>query len=426
MEMSAPTAIVMNMFCTGLGIARSLGPRGVPVIGLSAHPSACGNYTRYAHVRHAPDSRSEPDRLLHFLLDLADGLDAPGVIFPTRDDDLLFLDRFRRELERWFHLVLPGPAALDVCLDKWKTAVEAERAGVKTPRCWAIHSRAELDRLLPGLAFPCVLKPQAAHHWRKPGVWQSAGSRKAIAAASPQQLQAEYDTISPREPRALVQEIVPGGDDCLWIAACYLNRETKFAGGFTAQKLLQVPAGFGTGCVVQTVDRPDLLARAAALLESIGFSGIAEVEFKKDPADGEDKLIEINPRPWDQHLLGPACGSDLVYLAYCDLAGLPRPAPAVRTAGHKWIAEEVYALLLLRALFQRSGHFGELLRAARGRRVYSVASLRDPLPLAALVALGIIPDLAWLARERLRKLFRPSGPGWREKEITYGLERANN
>ncbi len=424
--MSVPVAIVMNMFSTGLGIARSLGPRGVRVIGLSAHPAAYGNYTRYASVRRAPDSRSEPDRLLHFLLDLADSLDAPGVIFPTRDDDLLFLDRFRRELERSFLLVLPGPEALDVCLDKWKTAVEAEWAGVKTPHCQAIHSRAELDRILPGLAFPCVLKPQAAHHWRKPDVWQSAGSRKAIAAASPQQLQAEYDKISPREPRALVQEIVPGGDDCLWIAACYLDREAKFAGGFTARKLLQVPAGFGTGCVVQTVDQPGLLARAAALLESIGFSGIAEVEFKKDPADEEYKLIEINPRPWDQHLLGPACGTDLVYLAYCDLAGLSKPAMAVRTVGHKWIAEEVYGLLLLRALFRRRGRFGELLRTARGRRVYPVASLRDPLPLAALVTLGIIPDLAWLARGWLRKLFRPSEPGWREKEITYGFERANN
>jgi D-aspartate ligase len=426
MEMSAPAAIVMNMFSTGLGIARSLGPRGVPVIGLSAHRRAFGNYTRYARVRRAPDSRSEPERLLPFLLDLADGLGAPAVIFPTRDDDLVFLDRFRRELERSFLLVLPGPEALDVCLDKAKTAAAAERAGVKTPHSQAIQSRAELDRLLPGLAFPCVLKPQAAHHWRKPGVWQSAGSRKAIAAASAQQLQAEYDRICPREPRALVQEIVPGGDDCLWIAACYLDREGKFAGGFTAQKLLQVPAGFGTGCVVQTVDRPDLLARAAALLESIGFRGLAEVEFKKDAADGEYKLIEINPRPWDQHLLGRACGPDLVYLAYCDLAGLPKPATALRTVGHKWIAEEVYAFLLLRALFRRSGHFGELLRVARGRRVYSAASLRDPLPLAAMVALGIIPDLAWLGREWLKKLFRPSRPGWRGKDITYGLERANN
>ena len=31
-----PTAIVMNMFYTGLGIARSLGAQGIPIVGLSA------------------------------------------------------------------------------------------------------------------------------------------------------------------------------------------------------------------------------------------------------------------------------------------------------------------------------------------------------------------------------------------------------
>ena len=30
------TAIVMNVYYTGLGIARSLGQRGIPVLGLSA------------------------------------------------------------------------------------------------------------------------------------------------------------------------------------------------------------------------------------------------------------------------------------------------------------------------------------------------------------------------------------------------------
>jgi hypothetical protein len=43
-----PPAIVMNMFYTGLGIARSLGERGVPVVGLTARRGAYGNWTRYA------------------------------------------------------------------------------------------------------------------------------------------------------------------------------------------------------------------------------------------------------------------------------------------------------------------------------------------------------------------------------------------
>src|ERR1019366_10701243 len=102
-----PTAIVMNMFYTGLGIVRSLGEQGVPVIGLTARRGIYGNYTRYATVRVCPDSREEPEALLPFLLKLGVELGGRAVIFPTRDDDVLFLDRNRELLSRYFELVLP-------------------------------------------------------------------------------------------------------------------------------------------------------------------------------------------------------------------------------------------------------------------------------------------------------------------------------
>src|SRR3954451_24943811 len=101
------TAVVMNMFYTGLGIARSLGERGVPVIGLSAERGIYGNYTRYARIRRCPDSRSAPEELLTALIELGREIGERSVIFPTRDDDCLFLDRFRTELQPYFTPVLP-------------------------------------------------------------------------------------------------------------------------------------------------------------------------------------------------------------------------------------------------------------------------------------------------------------------------------
>ena len=56
-----PTAYVMNMFYTGLGIARSLGEHGIPVVGLTAQRAFYGNYTRYAKAVFSPDSRHEPE-----------------------------------------------------------------------------------------------------------------------------------------------------------------------------------------------------------------------------------------------------------------------------------------------------------------------------------------------------------------------------
>src|SRR5580693_3043349 len=91
-----PRAVVMNMFYTGLGIARSLGELGIPVIGLTSQHRVYGNFTRYAKTMFCPDSRREPEELFAWLVKMGKQLGHRGVLFPTRDDDLLFLDHFRR------------------------------------------------------------------------------------------------------------------------------------------------------------------------------------------------------------------------------------------------------------------------------------------------------------------------------------------
>src|SRR5215831_3983110 len=135
-EQMPATAVVMNMFYTGLGIARSLGARGVPVVGLTAQRGIYGNFTRYAKTVRCPDSRDNPEELLAFLLTLAPELQGRPVIFPTRDHDLVFLDRFRAQLEPFYALAIPETAVLRRCLDKWETYVCAREAGIPAPRCW--------------------------------------------------------------------------------------------------------------------------------------------------------------------------------------------------------------------------------------------------------------------------------------------------
>ena len=61
-------------------------------------------------------------------------------------------------------------------------------------------------------------------------------------------------------------------------------------------------------------------------LRGLGFHGISQVEFKRDPRDGRFKLMEINPRLWQWHGLAAACGVDLPLIAYRDLTGEPRRA----------------------------------------------------------------------------------------------------
>jgi hypothetical protein len=73
----------MNMFHTGLGIARSLGEQGISVIGLTSKRSAFGNFTRYAQIVHCPDSRERPEALESFLLKMGKELGERSILFPT-------------------------------------------------------------------------------------------------------------------------------------------------------------------------------------------------------------------------------------------------------------------------------------------------------------------------------------------------------
>lgn len=394
-----PTAVVMNLYYTGLGIARSLGEQGVPVVGLAASRGVYGNSSRYVTTVRCADSRQDPEALLGQLRELGTRLGHRGVIFPTRDHDVVFLDRFRTELEPYFALVIPPAGPLERCLNKWETYRHAVEANVPTPRSWLVESTEELEACAAEVTYPCVMKPPAAHHWRTPDAWEAVGGRKAISVASREELLAEYRSIARADRRLLVQEQIPGRDDCLVVAAAYVDRQGRFQGGFNTQKLVQVPPGFGTGCIVQSVDRPELFDRTIRLLEHMGFTGVAEVEYKRDERDGEFKLIEVNPRPWDQHRLGAALGIDLMLLAYCDHAGLARPAARSSTTAWKWIADDAFLTLAMRLLWRRDPALGDLFRQARGRRIYAIWSARDPLPFLAYLTrfLPALVHMAWRA-----------------------------
>src|SRR5262245_2330405 len=119
-----PPVVILNMFHSGLGIARQLRGTGARVVGLSADPKVYGNFTRLCEVRRAPNSQEEPEHLAEFLMGAASELRG-AVIFPTRDADVLFLDQFRSTLEPLYKLAIPSRPALCRVIDK---AVLAEHS----------------------------------------------------------------------------------------------------------------------------------------------------------------------------------------------------------------------------------------------------------------------------------------------------------
>jgi predicted ATP-grasp superfamily ATP-dependent carboligase len=119
----------------------------------------------------------------------------------------------------------------------------------------------------------------------------------------------------------MVQEVIPGGDDELYTLGSYVRADGKPLGLFSGRKLRQTPPGVGTCRVGEAVWVEDVVESGLKLLHALGFYGLSQVEFKRDPRDGAYKLMEVNPRLFQWHGLAAACGVDLPLIAYRDLTG---------------------------------------------------------------------------------------------------------
>ena len=374
-----PPVVIMNLFYSGVGIARDLAGCGIRVIGFSADPKAFGNYSRCCELRRVPKSKDDPEQLLEYFLKSVGELSG-AVVFPTRDADVLFLDRYRGELETYYRLAIPSRRLLPQVMNKETLVQAAKRAGVPFPRTRVVRSIEEVSLVADEVGYPCVVKPVSSNDWHRSNNWDVVGGRKAFRVDSEEQLRQEYVTVSAAHPQVLVQEWIPGSADQIFILGGYIGRDWEPLAYFTARKIVQDPDDFGTGCLVESTPVPQLRDPSFLLLRELRYQGMCEIEYKRDPRSGQYKLIEINTRHWDQHRLGQASGINLSWIAYRDILGEPVEPSHAHTATAKWVGEDAMLTYVLRALYYHKVALGDVWKWFSAPRVYGIFSWSDPAP----------------------------------------------
>jgi predicted ATP-grasp superfamily ATP-dependent carboligase len=397
--------IILNLFYTGVGIARDLAGRGMQVVGLSAHPNIYGNFTRFCEVRAAPNSHEQPEALKEFLLQAAEELRG-AVIFPTRDLDVLFLDRHRDQLEPHYRLAIPPRRSLLKVLNKYALVQAAQEGGVAVPRTFALRSQEELTRVAEDAGFPCVVKPVSSYHWRETNNWERVGGRKAFLVETLQELKQEYERVCKAHPEILVQEWIPGNTENIAVLGAYVGEDSRPLACFTARKIVQSPDDFGTGCVVRSEEIPELLEPSMRLWRILGYRGMAEIEYKRDSRTGKFLLIEMNTRHWDQHRLGGASGINLSLTAYRHLSGQQVEPMHTVTKCATWIAEDSLLFYSLRAIYRGELRLGRLRQQLSSPRIYGIFSWGDPWPFVRYMFSVVLPAIA---KQAFRKLQREEG-----------------
>jgi predicted ATP-grasp superfamily ATP-dependent carboligase len=336
-----PPAVVCEVgWVNGLGAIRSLGRAGIRTIALDHRPWALGFRSRYALPVVAPDPLPDQDGFIRLLLALADVLGRPAPIFPTHDEHLNALARRRDDLGERFLYPFPSWEVLEPVQSKRHQLATAAGLGMGVPATAHPRSLDEARSAADEIGLPVFVKPSENI------VFKRLHRRQAFICRTRAELEHAYRLTADYEP--MVQEFIPGGDEWLWSLGTYIRPDGEPLALFSGRKLRQTAENMGSARVGEALWDDEVVDSGLRLLRELGFHGIAQVEWKRDPRDGRLKLIEVNPRLWQWHSLTGACGADVTQIAYWDLIGAPVARARTDSSGKRWaiglMSEQGFAL----------------------------------------------------------------------------------
>lgn len=365
-----------------LALQRALGREGIRVV--RVHPNLMDHSlsSRYCTATEVCPNLYESERaLVDFLTEMAERYPGTRVLFPASDDCAAFLATHQTELLPYYRIVVAPPPAMARLVNKREQYALARDADVPIPETYFPTNRSEAEALAPTLRnFPYVIKPLVAQRWRLEKFSRMSRSKKAFLVATPAEFLEEYDRIAAVDPELMLQEVVGGRDDRLYTLLCYCAAGGRPLTQCIRKKIRQSPIDFGY-CTLTVSCHDEVVERQARrLMETLGYEGIAGIEFKHDPRTGEYKLIEINARPVNTIALSYACGANVPLAAFLDQIGEPPLAATGWKDGVKWIwfdqdfwvAKELWATGRLT--------LGEWLRSLLGVRACAIFAIDDPRP----------------------------------------------
>jgi D-aspartate ligase len=377
--------VVIGGGCQGLGIARSLGRHGIPVCIVDDEISVA-RASRFVQDAIRVRDLGTEQALLGALALVRGRLCRSGwVLYPTREENVVGIAANRDLLRREFRVPTPGLASIRHAWDKREVYGLAARLSIPVPRTWFPRSEEDLSAI--EVDDPVVLKPAIKEHFfyaTRAKAWRADTAAELLAAFR------RATEIMPAS-EVIVQEMIPGGGEHQY-AYCAFFREGCPVASMTVRRRRQHPSDFGRASTfVETISLPELAGPSCRFLTAIGYYGLVELEYKRDPRDGVCKLLDVNARTWAYHSVGRTAGVDFPYLLFRDQIGAPVEEVHARP-GVRWIRLSTDIPNALRDIGAGRLRPGEYLRSLRGVNTEAVFSINDPLP--GLFEIALLPYLA--------------------------------
>ena len=391
-------AIVLGGNFVGLGVARSLGTHRIPVWVIDGDRSkSIAQFSRY--TKRFIECKED---VLELLLREGREHNLQGwVLFPTTDEYVEMLSANHQLLGSVYQLAAPPAEITQFALDKRLTYGRAAELGIATP--WTATGNQASDIEARNPPFPLILKPAVNHHFFP------HTNVKALPVENSEELRQRFTQMCRyvTADSILAQERIPGGGENQF-SYCALCRNGKVIASLVAQRRRQYPIEFGNASTfVHTVEQPVVESGGRRFLESIGYEGIGEIEFKFDPRDSKYKILDANLRPWGWHTLGKAAGINFAYLLWQQKTGI-EVTPVTKYRKAAWVREITDVVAIAKSR-NRGAELKALLSAwAGGKFTLATFSFSDPVPFFAELYLWVTSGIS--RQERARQVLQPVAP----------------
>jgi predicted ATP-grasp superfamily ATP-dependent carboligase len=361
------------VFVNGAGIVREMARKGAYVVAVDSDKRSPGLQSRHANEKVLVPSPGEaPGAFTEFLLQRDDLRGA--LVIPTDDFYLRELYENRGALESDFILCISGGDAVKRALHKDLAEQAANEAGVDIPKSVTIEATENIREALDVVGLPAIVKPVFSISFHR------EFKKKVFEVASGEQLREALARVRGGGHRVSLQEVIPGGDERMFVHCSYWNGRGECVGEYVFEKTLQYPPIFGVGQFVTVVRQEAVAGAARRLLGHMGYAGaVAATEFKLDPRDGRPKLVDINTRSPMQAALGRPAGCDVLDMLWRDKLGLKQLPPGKIRYGKTWTYLK-NGILRYRGYAEHRLPWWRYVGHLASQPTFALLSLSDPRP----------------------------------------------
>jgi D-aspartate ligase len=390
-----------------LAVARTLGRAGVPVYAVVDDALAPLALTRYLKKAFVWDScPDDPESFVKAMAEIGKFIARPTIVIPMDDLSAVFLATNAAALAPWF-IVPPVPPELPHRLAN-KACLHAlcAETGIATARTIFPHSLDDVRTFAGEVKFPVLVK--GAEQWVP---LKDMSSTRVIQTSDQLSSLCEnhnYEGIQP----LIIQEYIPGED---WISHGYYNSEKNVSVTFTGRKLRSYPSDAGSTALGLSIENEELSQLSEKLLHAVGYSGIIDMDWRRDERDGQYKIVDCNPRVGQNfRMFENSAGVDVVRAQHLDLSGR-RIDDSALVESRLFRVESFYVMALLRWLPRGASKQDAAKYLPAKSRELAWWSSDDPIPVLSMSvrlmlrllgrALGFRPDSPSLQSSRLSRLF---------------------